>query len=86
MPRALTIQRSIIPAADRARHLERLKAKRDHYRASACRFWVFEEAGVHGAFLEFVEADSADQLNAAHASASDAPIDANRVYLEVELG
>ena len=86
MPRALTIQRSIIPAADRARHLERLRAKRDHYVAKQCRFWAFEEAAVHGAFLEFVEADSAAQLSAAHASASDAPIDAARVYLEVEIG
>jgi hypothetical protein len=46
---------------------------------------VFEEAAVHGAFLEFVEADSAEALAAAHASAPDAPIDATRVYLELEL-
>jgi hypothetical protein len=85
MPRALTIQRSIIPAADRAKHLQRCRAKRDHYRASQCRYWVFEEASVHGAFLEFVEADSADAIAAAHASAADAPIDAARVYLEVEI-
>ena len=85
MARALTIQRSVVPASDRARQLERLRAKRDHYRSKQCRFWVFEEASVHGAFLEFVEADSGDMLLAAHASAPDAPIDATRVYLEVEL-
>ena len=85
MARALTIQRSVIPAADRARHLERLRAKRDHYRSRQCRYWVFEEAGVHGAFLEFVEADSAETLTAAHASAPDSPIDATRVYVELEL-
>jgi hypothetical protein len=85
MGRALTIQRSIIPVADRAKNLERLRAKRDHYRSKQCRYWVFEEAGVHGAFLEFVEADSAAVLTAAHAAAPDAPIDVNRVYLEVEL-
>jgi hypothetical protein len=85
MGRALTIQRSIIPAADRAKHLERLRAKRDHYTSKQCRYWVFEEAGVHGAFLEFVEADSAAAIAAAHAAAADAPIDVNRVYLEVEL-
>jgi len=28
-------------------------------------YWVFEEASVHGAFLEFVEADSADAIAAA---------------------
>ena len=85
MGRALTIQRSVIPAADRGRQLERLRAKRDHYKANACRYWVFEEAAVHGAFLEFVEADSADAIAAAHSSAPDAPIDATRIYLEVEL-
>jgi len=85
MARALTIQRSVIPAADRARHLERLRAKRDHYRSKQCRYWVFEEAGVHGAFLEFVEADTAETLTAAHASAPDSPIDATRVYVELEL-
>ena len=85
MPRALTIQRSVIPAADRARQLERLRSKRDHYRSKQCRYWVFEQAAVHGAFLEFVEADSAESLAAAHASAPDAPIDATRVYLELEL-
>lgn len=85
MPRALTIQRSIIPAADRAKQLERLRAKRDHYQGKNCRYWVFEEAAVRGAFLEFVEADSAALIAAAHASAADAPLDASRVYLEVEL-
>ena len=85
MPRALTIQRSVIPAAGRARQLDRLRSKRDHYRSKQCRYWVFEEAAVHGAFLEFVEADSAEALAAAHASAPDAPIDATRVYLELEL-
>ncbi|MCX5755711.1 MAG: hypothetical protein NTX19_06285 [Gemmatimonadetes bacterium] len=85
MGRALTIQRSVIPISDRARQLERLRSKRDHYRANDCRYWVFEEASVHGAFLEFVEADSADAIAAAHSSALDAPIDATRIYLEVEL-
>ena len=85
MPRALAIQRSVIPAADRARQLERLRAKRAHYTGNQCRYWVFEEAAVPGAFLEFVEADSAATIQAAHASAADAPVDAGRIYLEVEL-
>ena len=85
MGRALTIQRSVIPVGDRVKQLERLRAKCDHYRANQCRYWVFEEASVHGAFLEFVEADTADALAAAHVSAPDAPIDATRIYLEVEL-
>ena len=85
MPRALTIQRSIIPATDRKRQIDRLRAKRDHYHGMQCRYWVFEEAAVRGAFLEFVEADTAEALAAAHASAADPPLDAARIYLEVEL-
>lgn len=85
MPRALTIRRTVVPAADRAKHLARLRAKRDHYGARHCRFWAFEEASIRGAFLEFVEADSADTLAAAHADVTDGPADAHRVYLEVEL-
>lgn len=85
MGRALTVQRSVIPAADRAGQLERWRAKRDHYNARQCRYWVFEAAAVHGAFLEFVEADSAEAIAAAYPSAPDAPIDATRIYLEVEL-
>ena len=85
MPRALTLQRSIIPSGERSRHLQRLRAKRDHYRGMQCRYWAFEEAAVHGAFLEFVEADSAETLTAAHAGAADPPLDITRIYLEVEL-
>jgi len=82
---ALTIRRTIVPAADREKHLARLRAKRDHFGARNCRFWAFEEASVRGAFLEFVEADSAETLAAAQAADADAPADTDRVYLEVEL-
>jgi hypothetical protein len=85
MPRALTIQRSIIPAHDREQQLKRLAAKRDHYRGMQCRYWVFEERAVRGAFVEFIEADSADAIVRAHAAATDPPVDAGRIYLEVEL-
>ena len=40
---------------------------------------------VPGAFLEFVEADAPGAITAAHATAPDGPVDANRIYLEVEL-
>lgn len=85
MPRALTIQRSIIPANDREQHMRRLAAKRDHYRGMQCRYWVFEQAAVRGAFLEFVEADSPEVIARAHALATDPPVDGTRVYVEVEL-
>lgn len=79
------MQRSIVPAGDRARHLTRLAARRDHYRAMSCQYWVFEEAAVRGAFVEFVEGDSAEAVAHAHAGAADPPVDASRIYIEVEL-
>ncbi|HLA88880.1 MAG TPA: hypothetical protein VJL28_00430 [Gemmatimonadaceae bacterium] len=85
MARALSIQRSIIPAVDRDRHLERLRARRDHYQRANCRFWVFEQASLAGAFLEFIEASDAATLAAAHAAAPESPLDADRIYVEVEL-
>jgi hypothetical protein len=85
MPRALSIQRSIVPAGDRAMYVERLKARRDHYRRAGCRFWVFEEAALSGAFIEFTESADARTLAAAHASSPERVIDPARIYTEVEL-
>ena len=85
MPRALTVHRCVIPVSGRERQLARLKERGAHYRAAHCRYWVFEESSVSGAFLEFVEADSAEVITRAHAEAIDPPADPGRVYLEVEL-
>jgi hypothetical protein len=85
MPRALTIQRSTVPAAERANYTKRLKALRSHYAAANCKFWVFEETSLPGAFVEFTEADSEEALSAAHANAPHKTLDPTRVYQEVEL-
>ena len=85
MPRALSIKRSIVPAADRAKYLERLKARKAHYERAGCEFWAFEEAALTGAFIEFVEATDAATLEAAHAAAPEAVLDPSRVYTEVDL-
>ena len=84
-PRALTIHRTLVPAADRARYVERLKAKETHYQGSGCRFWVFEEQAIPGAFVEFVEAADAATLTAAHAAAPEKLLDPARIYTSVEL-
>ena len=57
MPKALTIQRSTVPSAERANYTKRLKALRSHYAAANCRFWVFEESSLPGAFIEFTDQD-----------------------------
>ncbi len=85
MPRALSIKRSIVPLSERAKYLERLKARKDYYKKANCEFWVFEEAALTGAFIEFVEAADADTLESAHSSAPEPVLDPARIYTEVEL-
>lgn len=85
MPRALTMHRTVVPPADRERFLERMRAKEAHYTAAGCRFWVFEEAALAGAFIEFCEANDARTLTAAHAAAPERILDPARIYQIVEL-
>jgi hypothetical protein len=85
MPRALTMQRTLVMPPDRERFHERLRKKAQYYTSANCRFWVFEEVGLPGAFLEFCEAADAATLVKAHADAPDQVRDANRIYKEVEL-
>ena len=83
--RALTLQRTLVPKADRDKYFERIRKKKDHYTAAKCRFWVFEEAALPGAFIEFYEADDPEVLSQAHAASPDRVLDSNRVYLQVEI-
>ena len=85
MSRHLSIQRTTVPNGEREKYFERLKATKAHYAGANCRFWVFEEAGLPGAFLEFFEASDAATLAKAHAAAPEQVLDPNRVYQEVEL-
>lgn len=85
MGRVLSIHRITVTPADRTRYYERLRQKRAHYEGAGCRFWVFEESGLPGAFLEFFEANDAQALARAHATSPQPPLDPNRIYHEVEL-
>ncbi|MDQ2767393.1 MAG: hypothetical protein M3Y30_09585 [Gemmatimonadota bacterium] len=84
MPRWLTLRRSIVPAGDRKRFMERLHARRAYYETSKCGFWVFEESDLPGALIEFVEAADRETLESALAGAPDHNVDAARIYREVE--
>jgi hypothetical protein len=86
MARRLTIQRTTVPQAERARYFDRLKASRDHYTSANCRFWVFEESSLPGAFVEFTEADDEAALIKAHATAPHRIFDPARIYQETEIG
>ena len=85
MPRVLTTQHVTITAADRPRHMDRLRLRRAHYEAARCRYWVFEDTAFPGAFVEFTEADDRATLSAAHASAPESTPDSARIYQQVEI-
>ena len=85
MARALTLQRSIVPLHQRKEYIARLHDRREHYARANCRFWVFEEAGLPGAFLEFAEAGDPATLAAAHSAAPGAMGESARIYQEVEI-
>jgi hypothetical protein len=86
MPGVLTIQRTTVPASEREKYFQRIRASRSHYAAANCRFRVFEEGGLQGAFIEFVEADDEQTLTIAHANAPHRVLDPARIYSETESG
>ena len=79
------MQRSIVPPGDRKEYLAGLREKQTYYARVKCRFWAFEEAGLPGAFLEFIEGPDVDTLAAAQEGAPRPPRDPGRIYREVEL-
>lgn len=85
MPRALSIQRSVVPLADRKKFLGKLRARRTYYTGANCRFWAFEESDLAGAFVEFIEAGDAATLSRALAAAPEQMLEQARIYQEVEL-
>jgi hypothetical protein len=85
MARVLSMQRTVVPPADREHFRERAMARAAHYAASGCQYWVFEEIALPGAFVEFTEARDAETLRAAHASAAEPPLAPARLYAQMEL-
>jgi len=83
--RALTVQRTLVTPPEREKFAQKLQRTHAYYAAAGCRYTVFEEAGLPGAFLEFFEAPDAETLARAHASAPDRVLDPTRIYHEVEL-
>lgn len=85
MPRSLSIHRSVVTPNDRPKFFERLRVREAHFQRLGCRYWVFEEKGLQGAFVEFCEANDAESLAAAHAASPDPVLDPARIYCLVEL-
>ena len=85
MGRALTIQRTLVTPPEREKFAQKLQRTHAYYASAGCRYTVFEEAGLPGAFLEFFEAADPETLAKAHAASPDRVLDPARVYTEVEL-
>ena len=83
--RSLTIQRSIVPLSERKKYMIKLRARKAYYQGANCRFQVFEETDLAGAFIEFIEAEDPAVLARALQEAPEALVDASRIYQEVEL-
>lgn len=84
MPRALTMER-LAPAGPGDRSmLDRLRARRDRFRAAGCNYWAFVRDGHPADVVAFAEAADPAMLAAAHAAAGDDP--APDLYRELELG
>lgn len=79
------MRRSIVPLSERKKFLLKINTRRSYYAGANCKFWVFEESDLAGAFVEFIEAVDAETLARALAEAPDQPVDAVRIYEEVEL-
>jgi hypothetical protein len=84
MPRALTIERSKVSRHERDAYFATLRERRGHLKAADCNFWVYEDPGEPGLFIEFTEARDADTLVAGRASISEAE-DSAPILTEVEL-
>jgi hypothetical protein len=85
VPRAVSMRHTVVPSADREDFRTRARESRAHYAKSGCRYWLYEEGQMPGAYVEFFEATDRETLARAHKSAHGAEHQSTRVYLEVEL-
>ena len=84
MARALTIERSKVSPHERDAYFAGMRERRDRLRAAECNFWVYEDPGEPGLFVEFIEARDWDTLVAGRAIVSESR-DSVPILTEVEL-
>lgn len=85
MARAMSMRHTVVPTADRKGFRERARLARTHYSSVGCQYWLFEEASLPGAYVEFFEGKDRDALTRAHQNAPDPVRESARLYIEVEL-
>ena len=85
MPRAISMRQTVVPTGDRDEFIERASRSRAHYGGRGCSYWLFEEATLPGAYVEFFEASDRSKLLEAHRDAPQPILESARMYVEVEL-
>ena len=79
------MRQTIVPSHDRDEFRDRARQALAHYSGKGCRYWLFEEASLPGAYVEFFEANDRDTLVQAHRDAPQPVLDSARLYVEVDL-
>lgn len=80
--RALSVRHTVVPSDARDDFRTRAREARAHYVGAGCRYWVYEEDALPGAYVEFFEASDKETLVRAHHGTSQPP---SRLYVEVDL-
>jgi hypothetical protein len=83
--RAISMRQTIVTANERDEFRERARRSQAHYTGQGCQYWLFEEASLAGAYLEFFEASDRDKLVRAHRDAPHPVNESARMYIEVKL-
>ena len=84
MARFLTMQRSIVPVGDRKEFKQRMVERKAYFEKANCKIWSFEEVGLAGAIIEFVESPDEQSLRKALLNAPGSAGEHARIYKEME--
>jgi len=79
------MRHTVVTANERNEFRARARRSREHYVEKGCQYWLFEEASLPGAYVEFFEAKDRDTLLHAHREAPRPVLESARLYVEVEL-
>lgn len=85
MSRAISMRHTVVPSAERDEFRARARESRSHYTGAGCRYWLYEEDALPGAYVEFCEASDKVTLAQAHQARPDRALQGARMYIEVEL-
>jgi hypothetical protein len=83
--RAISMRHTVVTTNERNEFRARARLSRAHYAENGCQYWLFEEASLPGAYVEFFEAKDRDTLLRAHRDAPQPVLESARLYVEVEL-